>query len=214
MSESDSFIEEVSEEVRRDRLYALMRRYGWIGILAVILIVGGAAYNEWSKARATAAAQAFGDAVMAALDSGDPAAGLSAISASGAQLGVLKLLQAEIATEMFDTVSARSTLEALAADPTMPENLRTLARMKAVILAGPDMDPAARDAVLAELALPGAPYRLLALEQQALALLEAGRKEDAMILARQILREPELTAGLQRRATELIVALGGNPDAT
>ena len=30
MHDSDSFISEVSEEVRRDRLYAALRRYGWL----------------------------------------------------------------------------------------------------------------------------------------------------------------------------------------
>ena len=41
MSETDSFIDEVNEEVRRDRLYAALRRYGWIAIVAVLAIVGG-----------------------------------------------------------------------------------------------------------------------------------------------------------------------------
>ena len=54
MSDTDSFIEEVSEEVRRDRLFKLMKRYGWIAILAVLLLVGGAAFNEVRKARQAA----------------------------------------------------------------------------------------------------------------------------------------------------------------
>lgn len=45
MSDTDSFIEEVTEEVRRDRLFGLMRRYGWIAVLAVLLLVGGTAYR-------------------------------------------------------------------------------------------------------------------------------------------------------------------------
>ena len=46
MSETDSFIDEVNEEVRRDRLYAALRRYGWIAIVAVLAIVGGAALTN------------------------------------------------------------------------------------------------------------------------------------------------------------------------
>ena len=49
MSDTDSFIEEVSEEVRRDRLFGLFRKYAWVAILLVILIVGGAAFNEYRK---------------------------------------------------------------------------------------------------------------------------------------------------------------------
>ena len=39
MSETDSFLQEVSEELRRDKLYRNMRKYGWIGVLLVIIIV-------------------------------------------------------------------------------------------------------------------------------------------------------------------------------
>ncbi|MFD1808819.1 hypothetical protein ACFSHQ_13850 [Gemmobacter lanyuensis] len=40
MSNPESFIDEVTEEVRRDKLFATFRKYGWIGILAVLGIVG------------------------------------------------------------------------------------------------------------------------------------------------------------------------------
>jgi hypothetical protein len=88
-----------------------------------------------------------------------------------------------------------------------------LARLKAVILAGPSMAAAERDAALAELAQPGAPFRALAMEQQAIALMADGRTDEAIALARQVLQEPDATPGLQRRVTQLIVALGGDPDA-
>ena len=39
MSNPDSFIDEVTEEVRRDRLFRLFRKYGWIGGVVVALIV-------------------------------------------------------------------------------------------------------------------------------------------------------------------------------
>ena len=74
MSETDSFIEEVSEEVRRDRLYGLIRRYGWIAVVGVVAIVGGASWNEYNKAQDRAAAQALGDGIMTALEAEDPAA--------------------------------------------------------------------------------------------------------------------------------------------
>ena len=42
MSDSDSFIDEVTEEVRRDRLFGYFRRYGWIAAVVIVVVVGGA----------------------------------------------------------------------------------------------------------------------------------------------------------------------------
>ena len=65
MSNPDSFIEEVTEEVRRDRLFAAFRKYGWIGGLVVLGIVGGAAWNEWQKNQAAARAQGAAHVLVA-----------------------------------------------------------------------------------------------------------------------------------------------------
>ena len=87
MSNPDSFIDEVTEEVRRDRLFRAFRRYGWIGVVLVAAIVGGAAFNEWQKASRTATAQALGDGLTAALAAGTPearAAALDGLKVQGA----------------------------------------------------------------------------------------------------------------------------------
>jgi hypothetical protein len=66
VSNPESFIDEVSEELRRDRAVYYLRKYGWIALLVVALIVGGTAWNEWRKASAQASAEAFGEAVLGA----------------------------------------------------------------------------------------------------------------------------------------------------
>ncbi|GAB4389301.1 tetratricopeptide repeat protein [Albidovulum sp.] len=220
MSETDSFIDEVTEEVRRDRLFALMRKYGWIGILIVVLIVGGAAWNEWRKARDRAEAQAFGDSVLAALKAEDPARRLEKLDEMAAtvaeepgRLAVTRLLAADEALRAGDRAGALERVQAVAEEPGLPASLRQLAQLKAVILAGPDMPAAEREAILSELAAPGAPYRALAMEEQALALLAAGQRDEAVAMLRRILEEPDLTQGLQSRVSQLIVVLGGEAAA-
>ena len=52
VSDTDSFLQEVSEELRRDRLYRNIRKYGWLAILLVVLVVGGATYREYLKSKA------------------------------------------------------------------------------------------------------------------------------------------------------------------
>ena len=210
MSETDSFIDEVTEEVRRDRLFALFRRYGWIAGLVVVAIVGGAAWNEWRKASERAAAEAFGDAVLAAIAAPDRAGALAGIATEGDRAAIRDLLLASVASEADDRAAALAALEAVAADPDLPAVYRDLARLKWVILSGPDLPAADRDAALDSLAAPGAPYRALALEQQALAQVSAGRTERAIEILQALRQDAAASAGLQRRAAQLIVALGGD----
>lgn len=213
MSESDSFLDEVAEEVRRDRLFALMRKYGWIGVALVAAIVGGAAFNEWRKAQAEATAERFGDAVMAALVNDKPdarMADLAKVSTDGApgRAAVLGLMIASEAEGAGNRDAALSALEGIADNSEIPASYRQLAQLKSVILAGDSMDPAKRDSILATLAAPGAPYRALALEQQALALLADNKNDEAADLLAKLVQDADATPALQARVKQLLVALG------
>lgn len=75
---------------------------------------------------------------------------------------------------------------------------------------GPKLDASERMATLETLVAPGAPFRPLALEQRALALLEAGDKPGAITDLEAILTEPTASQALQGRARQLIVAAGGS----
>jgi hypothetical protein len=211
VSNTDTFIDEVTEEVRRDRLFALMRRYGWIAVLAILMLVGGAAWNEWRKAQDQAAAQALGDAVLAALATEDRsarAAALDAIEAPGAQAGsVIALLAA--AEEAADTPEAAAArLLALADRSDVDAVYRNIATLKAVMLPGSGLDAEARRGRLNGLALSGGVLRLLAEEQLALIDLETGNRDAALERLGAIASDAEATMGLRRRVTQVIVALG------
>ena len=210
MSNPDSFIEEVTEEVRRDRLYALFRKYGWVAVLVVLGIVGGAGWSEWQAARDEARAEAFGDAVLDALDLGAPAersAALAAVPTDGEQTAILKLLLASDPVE--DRAGALAALEALSNDVAQPPSYRDLAVLRRVVIAGADMPLADRRAALDPIAAPGRPYRTMALEQMAYLLIEEGKTEDAIAQFTALLSDQESPGGMRARAEQMIVALGG-----
>lgn len=218
MSETDSFIEEVSEEVRRDKLFALMRRYGWIGILVVLLLVGGAAYNEWRKASEMATAQQFGDSLLQALDLDDNAAraeALAKVSASDSDSQALvTLLLAAQKQEAGDVAGAVLGLRAVADDTSLSKAYRDLALLKLVLLSGREMDQNARREALNGLATAGGAYRLLAEEQLAMLDIDAGNVEAAIARLKDILNDVDVTTGLRGRASQLIMVLGGDVDAS
>ncbi|WP_227285966.1 hypothetical protein [Boseongicola sp. H5] len=206
MANSDSFINEVSEEVRRDRLFALLRRWGWAAALAVLVLVGGAAWNEYRRAQANTQAQAFGDALLQALDNNDADARMAALAAVPAETPeaeiILALLQAG---EEAEGGAAAARLRALAGNPDLPRRYSDLALLKAQMLA--PAEPGEAMATMDRLAQPGAPYRALAMEQQAYIRLGEGDFEAGLQILRQLQSEPQTTPGLQQRTMQLIVAL-------
>jgi hypothetical protein len=144
MSNTDSFIEEVTEEVRRDRLFRLFRRYGWIALAVVVLIVGGASWNEWQKAQARNAAQALGDEILGALDTEAPdarAEALAALAPEGEAAAIARLLAASAAVEAGDRDAAIETLNGVATDAAAAPYYRDLAQLKSLILQTDSMAP-------------------------------------------------------------------------
>lgn len=215
MSNPDSFIEEVTEEVRRDRLFAAFRKYGWIGGLVVLGIVGGAAWNEWQKSQAAARAQGFGDAMLEALDTGgavDRREAMAAVPADGNQIAIRTLMLASDPAD--DKAAALAALDALIADATQPEIYRDMAQLRRVMVAGADMPLTDRRAALEGISAPGRAFRTLAAEQLAYLLIEEGKKDEAIAALTALMQDQEAPQGLRGRAGQVIVALGGKlPEA-
>ena len=217
MSNSDSFIDEVTEEVRRDRLFALLKRYGWIAVVVILGIVGGTAWREWTKAQATAAAQATGDALVAAIEADDAAARIDALRALDAEApggrAVRDFLLASELAGAGRSDEAAAILDAVAVSPDLPQIYRQIAAFKALTLTAATRDPAELRTAFEALAEPGLPLRLLAQEQLALLDIEAGDRDAAIARLQAILIDAEATSDLQQRAAQAIVALGGTPEA-
>ena len=214
MSNPESFIDEVNEELKRDRLFGFIRKWGWVAVLLVLLLVGGAAWNEWRKAQTESQARAFGDAVIAALDDEDASArrtALAAIDASGDRRGILNLLLAASDIAAADRPAALVALAAAESDASLPISYRQIAALKRVILGGAEIPADERRATLGGLSQPGQAFRPLALEQLALLALETGDRVGALAQAQALLQEPDVTPALRRRVSQLIVVLGGEP---
>jgi hypothetical protein len=216
MSNTDSFIEEVTEEVRRDRLFALLRRYGWIAVLGVVAIVGAAAFTEYRKATNRAQAEALGDAMLSALSDANAenrALGLQALQGHSAESrAALALLTASEAVLAGDVETAAKQLDELAADQTVPQIYRDIARFKSITAQAATLPAEDLKTRLEQLNVPGAPLRLLAQEQLALVDIAAGDTAQAITRLQSIVMDAEVRAAVQQRALQLIVALGGTPE--
>ena len=213
MSEQDSFINEVSEEVRRDRLYGLYRKYGWMAISLVVLIVAGASFNEWRKAGILADSETAGDALLAAFEEADAEARADALASfdpgdNASRAAVAALAEAAAMAEAGNIDGAVTILETVAVDPGAPLVYQELAALKAVMLGSESTEPDARIARLNGLVQTGSPFSLLALEQMALAEIQASRVNDAIATLQEIVADAQVTQDLRQRASQLMVSLG------
>ena len=216
LSNPDSFIDEVTEEVRRDRLFRLFRKYGWIGVVIILGLVGGTAWTEWSKSRADARAEAFGDAVIDALDQGTPEErreALAAVPADAGQSGLLGLIMASDPDE--DKAATLAALDKVANDAGLSPAYRDLAVLRRVLVAGADQPLADRRTALDGIAAPGRPYRVLAEEQLGYLLIEEGKTDEAITALTALLQDQEASGSLRARLGQVVTALGGTlPETT
>jgi hypothetical protein len=214
VSNQDSFINEVTDEVRRDKLFKMFRRYGWMGALAIVLIVGGAAINEWLKSRAASEAQAAGDAIIVALEAESAVSRAASLAElvpgdNQSRKAIVMLLAADAELDDGNVAGAVAKLEELSDNTSAPTPFRDLATVKAAIIGADTLPPEERVARLNALALSGSAFRLIAMEQIALAEIEMGEIEAAITRLREIVADAGVTQDLRLRATQLIVALGG-----
>lgn len=216
VSDTDSFLQEVSEELRRDRLYRNIRKYGWLAILLVVLVVGGATYREYLKSKTETAAQLFGTSIINALGEkniDDRISKLQKINAPGdnAKVVIAMLLSAELNGSESPALE-KSSLSTITEGSSIDAHYRELLNFKILLGSAETLSLEERATAFEALSKPGNPFRLLAEEQLALIELEQGYIDNAVEKISQILLDAELTAGLRNRATQMMIALGKDPE--
>ena len=216
MSDTDSFIDEVSEEIRREKLFKTFRKYGWIGVALVVIVVGGTGYREYSRAAEKTASETFGSSVLEALQENDPSARvaqLDTITAPNASAGaMIAMLQAAELASDKDGAGAAAKLEAAAVSGDLDQMYRDILNFKRLTVDESGIDAGERRMGFEQLATPGNPLRLLAEEQLVLLDLAAGDSAAAVNRLSMILEDAELTQGLRQRAGQLMIALGQDPN--
>ena len=214
MSNNESFIQEVSEEVRRDRLYRILKKWGWIGIAVIVALVGGASFNEWNKDSKMNSARNLGDRVLSAVSNKDPIE-LKEIETSNISQDIfIKNLLSAILLSDNKLDASKKALEEIRDLPGITKTYRELNAFKLglLLLKEDNLTSDERFGVFEELVEPGSPFRLLAKEQQALILIEQGKLELAIKALTEISVDSETTASLKRRVTQLRISLGSDPN--
>jgi len=213
VSETDSFIREVEEEVRQDRMFRLWKKYGPYAVAGVVGVVAISAGLTWMKHREVLKARETGGAFLAA-DIGsveDQEVLAGAVDGPAETIAQLRLAAAK--AQAGETEAAAGIYRSVADAPGLDPIYSELARLQAVRVSAAVMDPAAAVAELDPLTAEGAPYRALALELRAAIRLNAGETEAAHEDLQAILSDPTATRDIQGRASVMLVSSGGDVSA-
>jgi hypothetical protein len=217
-SSEDALFREIEEDLQRDRMARLWRRYGsWIIALAVAIVIAVAAREgwRWSERRQAEAASAR---YLAALDlaAGDPLRAQEALRvlADDGHEGYALLARLREGSAYMQ----QGNLQAAAAVYGEIEDAapRPAFRDLAVILGGyaslggtpnPEYISEWRGK-LTPLAAAGSPWRFSARELLAILELQSGNRGKAKELFMQIDADPEAPADMRSRAEMIVAQLG------
>jgi hypothetical protein len=214
---SEEFIREVDEELQREQLAKLWRRYGGLVVgLALLVVVGTAAKVGWDywRQRAMAAEASRFSAAEQALAAAKPAEAADQFAALAAEgdtgyAALARLKEAEARTALEDRAGADKALAELGQAGTDDVILRELGVLLATARELDTADPAELARRLEPLAADEAPWRYRARELLAVVAIRAGDLDKARKLLEPLSREVGVPPTQQRRAQELLDAIGG-----
>jgi len=212
---NDSFLREVQDEIRRDQLMKLWERFGVFAIAGVVLLFVGIGVYKWNEssriAREQKAGESFEAATRLAADgkSEDALRAFDAIakSAPGGYAALARLRIAAEHTKADKTAEALAAYEALSADSGVDQLLRDFATLQAAMLRLDQADWTEMKNRLTPLIDDKQPWHAVARELLGIAALKAGNSEEATKLFEQLLGDRGATAGLSRRAQEMLAVL-------
>lgn len=214
---TDHFIREVDEEMRRDQIATLWKRYGKYLITACVLVVlatAGLRGWDWWRERE---AERIGDLYLAAdrLVSEDnnneaiKAFEAITISEKGGYSALAGLRAATLKIESGDKVGAIALYDKVAGDSKVDEILQDLARLRAAYLALDEGDMEGAASRVSKLAATDNPWRHGAREVLGLVAMDKGDDEVALSHFSDIEADQEAPSDIRARATALIAVLQG-----
>lgn len=214
----DAFFREVDEELRRDQMGSLWKRYGRIAIALLLLGLAALAGFLWWQADQQKKAGQDGELLTQAItdlgqgkDAG-VAAKLDTLAASprDGYSAAAKLTKAAMAGEKGDVKAAIAQYKIVADDPDLPQPFRDLARIRQTALEFDTLPPTAVIERLKPLAVAGNPWFGSAGEMVAVAYIRMNKPELAGPLFAAIAKDEQVPETIRGRATRVAGVLGAD----
>lgn len=220
----DTFMREVDDAVREDRLRSFFANYGKVtlGVIVAGLVgLGGWLYWDHHQGRESGALGAQLNTAIDALGQGRPNAAASGVDALAkgddpAYAALALMVQGNAAASGGDMRTAAARFAAVAANEEVPQALRDAALLREILAQYDTMQPATVIARLRHLVAQPGPAFASAAELTALAELKRGNESAAGALFKRIAETEDAPESLKSRAVQMAGMLGvdavGNND--
>ena len=216
MANPESFLEEVAEEVRRERLFKFFKKNGWIIAFVVVATLFVSIAYEWRKNSEISRAKSNGDLLTLALEKSqkgnlEELIGLLSdnspyLRPSSDLMAVTKLYYAELLYYIDDEPSgSMSVLKEIFSNESISTTLRQLAKIKYLLLFSGDNK--VKQDLIDELSSPGNHYRSLAQEHKVQTYLASGMSDEANRQIDILLNDLEVSEQQKRRLMDLKLAI-------
>jgi hypothetical protein len=211
-------IREVDEELRREKLANIWKKYGGYIAFAAFLIVAATAgwryYEHYQEKQAEAASARFAEAQKLAADADKNAEAKAAFEAlikdAPGAYRLLSRFAAAAETGEKDAKQGAAAFDAIANDSSVEAPLRDLARIRGTMLIVDVADLAEIQKRLEPALAKDAAFRHSAKELLALAYVRTGDQANAQKLFLELAFDPETPPQLRNRAQRLQSFLFGN----
>ena len=218
----DTFLREVDENLRRDQLRDMGRKYGgWLAAALVLFLaaVGGWLYWQDRQKAAAAAdsevlAKVYTDIGAGRMASVPERLDMLAAEGKGAVRASALFTRAAVAIEQNDRKTAIAKYNEIAADEGLAQPYRDLGLVRATSLEFDAVRPEQVIARLEPLAKPGSPWFGSAGELIAMALVKQGKKQEAGRLFAAIAADRQVPDSIRARAVQIAGTLGVDASAS
>lgn len=218
---NESFLREVDENLRRDRMQDFAKTYGkWLIAALVLFLAAVAGWLYWQNRQQEKAAEQSEELMAIYTDIGtgkteQAAKRLEPLENSDNDVvrALALLTEAAIALEGNDRATALSNYRTLSADEGLPEAYRNLGLIRATALEFDQLKPEEVIARLEPLARPGNPWFGSAGELTAMALLKQGQNDRAGRLFATLAADRQVPETIRNRSVQIAGTLGVDASA-
>jgi hypothetical protein len=215
---NETFLREVDENLRRDRLRDFFKENGtWLVLAVVLFLVACGAYiwfqqhkEQRSQAEVEQLAQVYKDIGVG--KTADVPKQLDDLSNAGSKAvrATAMFTRAAFAAQQNDLKLATATYRKIANDSSLPQPYRDAALIRQTALEFDQLQPQDVITRMQPLAKPGAPWFGSAGEMTALALIKQGKNRDAGQLFVTIAKDKSVPDSLRARAIQIASSLGAD----